>query len=425
MSLREGRWALAVGLAAHLVFLVSLRTQTLNPLFIEAQRSYGQAADYFGIYQAGENLLAGNSIYDSEDYRNEADRSVPYFYFYRYLPPTAYVSALGTLVLPPWAAYWSWVAINEALLLLVAIWILRLGAYPAALRRLHAGLWIGFSPFYLEQWMGQFSFLMAVFLWILFRSGMPEVTGGGPARSPGGGALRAWIASVALKSFPALFAIPYLLRGWVRPVFVCAGAVLLIRAPDYIARPEDLRQFLALNLHALPPGVHGGTLGASAFVRSLGWMLPGPISGKLLDFGLFDLYAGNLPVFLFSAAVAAAAFWTAFRHGRSPIALHLALWTVAFFLIFKDIWEYHYVMLLPVVTCLGLATRSRLLLWIGLLLALPTPYALLQQDGTLSPAAALAHHASKALPTLVLFLWLLRRIARRSLIGSAVPGGAG
>ena len=79
MNLREGRWALLAGVVLHILFVGSLKTQDLNPLFIEAKHAYGQAGDYFGIYQAGDNLVHGWSIYDAEDYRNEADRRVPYF----------------------------------------------------------------------------------------------------------------------------------------------------------------------------------------------------------------------------------------------------------------------------------------------------------------------------------------------------------
>ena len=81
----------------HLLFIVSWLTGWLDFLFVEAIRGHGQAADFYGIYQAGENLLRGYSIYDSYDYINEAPLVVPFYYFYRYLPPTAYVAAIGAL----------------------------------------------------------------------------------------------------------------------------------------------------------------------------------------------------------------------------------------------------------------------------------------------------------------------------------------
>ena len=406
MTLREGRAGLLAGILIHLLFLASLGTQLFTPLFIEAQHARGQAGDYFGIYQAGDNLVHGTSIYDYEGYQNEAQRRVPYFYFYRYLPPCAYLAALSALVLSPWAGYWVWVIVTELLLLLVVLWILRLDGYPIGARRLYAGLWLGFFPFLLEQWMGQFSFLMAVFLWILLRQSMPDR----PAEPPRGRAFWAWCASVALKSYTALFALPFLRRRWVRPVAACAAVVVLVSAPYYIARPEDLRQFLFVNFRPLPPGVLGGSLGASAFVRMLGWLLPQAVADRLLDFKVFDVYLGNVPVFIVDLLVVAGALWSTFGRRRAA-ALHidLSIWTLAFFLVFQDVWEYHYVMLLPVVTALGLASRSRFVLLMGLLLALPTPYILFARaDHSLAVAPSLLHHASKALPSYALYLWAVR-----------------
>jgi hypothetical protein len=414
MSLRAGRWALAAGLILHLCFVVSLKTQWMTPLFIEARHAYGQAGDYFGIYQAGDNLVHGWSIYDAADYRNEAVRRVPYFYFYRYLPPTAYVSALGSLVAPPWPSYVSWVILTEILMAALVVAILRLDRFPIRDRRLYAGLWLGFFPFFLEQWMGQFSFLMAAFLWIVFREGMPDRA----EAPPRGRAFWAFTSSVGLKSYTALFAFPYLRRGWIRPVVLCAAIVALSCAPYYIARPEDLKQFLLLNFRPLPPGVHGGTLGASAFVRALGWTLPQSIAEVRLDFRLFDVYMGNVPVFLMILVVIGMGLWVTWRYGhRAPINVLLTVWTLAFFLIFKDVWEYHYVMLLPVVTAMGLATGSRTVLWMTLLIALPTPYILFADPnatGGLPQGASLLHHAAKALPTAVLFGWALRQAATAS-----------
>jgi hypothetical protein len=457
LSLRAGRAALLAGAVLHILFVASLFGQFLNPLFPEAQHSFGQAADYFGIYTAGEDLIHGRSVYSGFEDHSGALRKVPYFYFYRYLPPTAYLSAPATLLLSPWAGYVLWVVVTE-ILLGWAVWsILRLEAFPIRERRFHAGLWLGFFPFYLEQWMGQFSFLMAVFLWILLRPDVPGRYGtvstgsslagreapdmSNPAQGPmdpasrgcaasavesrfGGGAFGAarslsfwaWAASVALKSYTALFAISLIRRRQIRPVLLCAGSVLLVCAPYWIAHPPDVQKFLLLNFRPLPPSIHGGTLGLSALVRLLGWSLPADLAGKRMAFGSHDVSVGNLPVFVVGMAVLSAALWAVMRHGKkTPMDLQFSLWVLCFFLIFKDIWEYHYVMLLPIVTAISLSCRSRFVLWVGLLLAVPTPYILLVQgDGTLPAVSSVIHHASKAVPALALFIWVLRRCATPS-----------
>lgn len=411
MSLREGRFAIVLGVLIQILFLISLKTQFMNPLFIEAVHVVGQAGDYYGIYQGGDNLVHGWSIYDSEDYRNEAHRRVPYFYFYRYLPPTAYVSALTSLVLSPHGGYVLWVVINELLLLLMVIWILRLDAYPIRDRRVHAGLWLCFFPFYLEQWMGQFSFLMGVFMWPLLRAGMPDK--GGAKTPPGEGAVMGWAASVAVKSFPALFAIPYAVRRWWRPILLCAGAVIVVSLPYYILHPEDLKQFLLLNFRPLAPRVHGGTLGMAGLVRLIGWHLPESIASQRITIGRFDGAVGNIPMFAMSFFVVLLSMWATWKYRRSEMNLQLTLWTLAFFIVFKDIWESHYVMLLPFVTAIGLATRSRFVLWMGILFAIPTPYILFARpDRSLSDAANLLNHAVKPIPTVAFFIWTIREMAR-------------
>ncbi len=414
MNLREGRGAFLAAVLVHLLFLVSLRTQWLNPLFIEAERAYGQAGDYFGIYHAGDCLLQGHSIYDWDGYRDEAPQRVPYLYFYRYLPPTAYVAGLTAAVLPPWTGYVVWVVLTELLLLWVVRSILVARGPTIRDRRIHAALWLAFFPFYLEQWMGQFSFLMAAFIWIVLREDRSRR------------AFWAWTASVGVKSYTALFAIPYLSRRRVRPVLACAGIVALASLPYYAARPEDLTHFLRTNFAPLPPGVHGGTLGASALVRMLGWLLPESIAGRLLDFRIFDVYLGNVPVFIWQIAVLAVAAWATLRRPRGPIQIDVSIWVLAFFLIFKDVWEYHYVMLLPVVTALGFTTGSRFVQIIGLLLALPTPYILLAlPDGSLPVAADILHHASKAAPAAALFFWAVSPSAPRRSSSASRAAAAG
>ncbi|HET6485533.1 MAG TPA: glycosyltransferase 87 family protein, partial [Spirochaetia bacterium] len=253
-----------IGCAVHLLFLVSLLTHWLDPLFFEATTDYGQASDYFGIYQAGDNLTQGRSIYLEGGRPEDSDRHVPYYYFYRYLPPTATFMALTALLLKPWPSYWVWVVINEALLGLTLFSLRRLRSPPSALRRALAGLTLGFSPLYLELWMGQFSLLMAVLLWVTF---WPELRagaeGGGriPAAGEGEGppeswpqagpkerfrallrqpSLWCWSASVALKNYPAFFAFPWLRLGRWRRVFLGAGLVALSCLPYFLLRPHDV-----------------------------------------------------------------------------------------------------------------------------------------------------------------------------------------
>jgi hypothetical protein len=417
VKLDRGRWVLYLGILIHLLFVASLFHGFLNPLFIEAVSGVGQGGDYFGIYRAGNNLVHGISIYDPDPSGDPEFHRVPYSYFYRYLPPTAYVAAVSAILLPPWTAYVLWVVITELLLCAVVFWILRLKHYPLRERRHHAGLWLGFFPFYLEQWMGQFSFLMAVFLWIVLRAEMRDRAESAPPMRSAGAPFWAWVASVALKSYTALFAFTYLRRRTIRPVVLCAGLVALASLPYFLIHREDLRLFYEMNLGRRWPIIHPGTLGATAFLRLLGWkLLPDELAGHLLDFRVFDVFVGNVPVLCVNAFVVGCSLWLVLRHGnRTSLDLQLGMWILTFFLVFEHIWEYHYVMLLPVVTALGLSYGSLFVFSMGVLLALPTPFALFARtDHTLPFAADLVEHGVKAVPTYALFAWTVLRSIRHA-----------
>jgi hypothetical protein len=98
---------------------------------------------------------------------------------------------------------------------------------------------------------------------------------------------------------------------------------------------------------------------------------------------------------------------------------------LAFFLVFKDVWEYHYVMLLPVLTALSFRYRSALIPWLGLMFAIPTPYALVvDANGSLSELGGLIQHASKAVPCFLLFLWVIATARREARAGVENRGAA-
>jgi hypothetical protein len=61
--------------------------------------------------------------------------------------------------------------------------------------------------------------------------------------------------------------------------------------------------------------------------------------------------------------------------------LHLALWTTTFFLVYHHVWEHHYVMLLPILVTLAMRSTSPWLRAVYILLALPTPFYLIDPHG--------------------------------------------
>jgi hypothetical protein len=123
------------------------------------------------------------------------------------------------------------------------------------------------------------------------------------------------------------------------------------------------------------------------------------------------------------AAVVLVALALTFRPQAPPLAPLLSLWLVAFFLVSPQVWEHHYVMLLPVLVIAQRQRPSWLILGLWLCLALPTPFGLT----ALQPAIAANHdlrgfalsptwqfllqHASKAVPAALLFAYFSVGIA--------------
>jgi hypothetical protein len=54
---------LVLGIGVHILFLLSLHSGFLNPVFDDATHCVGQGADFYAVYQAGQNIVDGVSIY--------------------------------------------------------------------------------------------------------------------------------------------------------------------------------------------------------------------------------------------------------------------------------------------------------------------------------------------------------------------------
>ncbi|MHB9034228.1 MAG: hypothetical protein ACYC6L_14410, partial [Anaerolineae bacterium] len=113
--------------------------------------------------------------------------------------------------------------------------------------------------------------------------------------------------------------------------------------------------------------------------------------------------------------IVGASLWLSIRTQRLSPNWHILLWTIVFLLVYQDIWEHHFVVLLPVFVVMYHLKRSFLVLVIYALVAVWTPYRLIDPNGLaaydmsmrwlpLQPALVnIAYHASKIVPTLILW----------------------
>ena len=415
-------WLLAAAVLAHLGMMGSLFWGYLDTWFDNSHR-LPQGLDFFSVYEAGHSALENRSVY----YFEESGTSVtPHHNPFRYLPSVAYVLAVPLNALPAWPAYWSWVTLNELLLVVNAslTWhVAGRGKWGV----ISGSMWFLFTPFYVEQYVGQLSFLMATFMLLL---GIGLVSG---RQLPGG---LPWAISIITKSNTVLLA-PVLVRvGWWKPVAI-AAALLVVNVPYYAVRSRDFGYFLWINLGQ----VLNGGLGLFAYE-----LRPGELrffldlDQRFLQFssgehGLlalfrngylaFDSSATSLPgvvAVILIVIVVGVGLTATFLSARPDVLALFGLWVATFFLVYTA-WEHHYVMLLPVLALLvALRPASRpLALLVFVIIALPSPYWLINavSDANL-PAGGLVsiqeswpvwgvivHHMAKPLPVVALWAHLV------------------
>lgn len=415
LTLLKAHWPrclLVTAVLLHLLMMGSLFWGYLNAAFYTSQIN-PQAVDFFAIYEAGHRAIEGQSLY----YGGWAEPALaPYGAPYRYVPIFAYLAAPMT-VLPAWWAYWGWVAFNELLLVLNAYATWRI-AGKERWGVIAAAMWFVFTPFYLEQYMGQFSFLMAT---ALFWTGVGLVRGRELLAGP------AWLLSLITKSNSALMAPLFLRIGWWR-TFVAGSALLALNLPYFLWRRYDFELFYKMNFTGfLDPPLdrfvlyHPADHGGLAFLRN--WAMT-------LDPTLADLPVA-LSLGLAIGVVGCSLAATFLPRKVDPLAL-FAVWVAAFFLFFHVVWEFHYVMFLPVLVLL-VALRPAARPWAlaaYVLVALPTPYWLLNNVwNTASPEAigllrvqatwpawgVVLQHAAKPLPVAALWAYLAVRLVRQEL----------
>jgi len=183
-----------------------------------------------------------------------------------------------------------------------------------------------------------------------------------------------------------------------------------------------------------------------AFLQNFRASVPAPQLGNLgVRQLLFSALSAISPALTPAAHIAVQNSWVAVVLGvalgltllrpRAEPADSLCFWLATFFLLYHQVWEHHYILLLPVFTSMYLRVGSWPTLLFYLPIALWTPYVLIDPGGRAAYDAAMRwtfleprsidvlYHASKALPTLLLWLYLAYRVWRRASAPSEHPWG--
>ena len=420
----RGKALLILGLLLHLSLRISWKGGVWNRFTFDSVATQGRRGwDFYALYQAGHNVLTGASIYESDD--DKIDLVVPVHTPYRYLPFPAYTLGVLLNALSPLHAFRLWMVIIHLVWLACAYFSWRTAPHRD-LGAILVAMWLCFTPFYLEIYLGQFSVVQAALIFVMMyaalRPSLEARAEGGSRRtttqaSQGGVSATpldwrfdlAWVFSLIWKQNTALFLPLFLhLKRWF--ALILAGATVLVSSAPYFLRNPSAWQAFSANFYSGLPVPQLGNLG----VRQLGFSLTSSLFPSLSPEAHLTLQR------LWIAAVLGLGLWLTLRDWRQRVLYQLCFWTTTFFLVYHDVWEHHYVLLVPVYVCLYWQTRSRALLWLYALTAIWTPYILLDPQGLAAfhapmrwtalqpPVLDVAYHASKALPTLLLWGCIVR-----------------
>ncbi len=436
---------LLLAVVVHVAMLVGWRWQyPVVPYFFDATvLSGGRGLDFYSIYQAGYNARYGRDIYENDPAK--APSAVPYATPYRYLPIVAYTAGAALSLVSPLTAYKLWVVVIELALLACVV-----GAWRATrdrpLAMCLAALWLAFTPFYLELFMGQFSMVQAMLIaGLLWLSAPPGAHAPAPVLA---GGLRdgLWIASILWKINTLVFAPVFL---GLRRFRALAGAALLVALttlPYFLIFPAHALDLLRNNFGGSVSTHELGNLGfrqlafefasaagASSLVQTV---IQYAILGAVLGICLWFTFPTRLTLGTVLPPSTAGTPRLTFQAGRlwlsgsvfapAQAPMLLCLWLTGFFLVSPQIWEHHYVMLLPALTFAFAQAwnkpQARVVFLLWLLIALPTPFGFIG----LQPQIAANHglrsfltepvwqplleHASKAVPAGLFFGYLAAQL---------------
>lgn len=383
----------------HAVLVILMLCSKLNFFFNDASLRKGQASDFFAVYQAGYNAKNSDSVYLD----NEGE-ATPYSYPFRYLPFIGYTLGVLFNIFAPFTAYYIWIVIYEILLGLNIYLTFKLAKNTSSFL-LACIPWLIFTPYLLEIYMGQWSFLLASLLFysiygLIKKSKLTYLYAISPLVKPN-----------------ALILAPLFLRfKKLKLLILTAGTILLTSIPYFLMFKDNIPIFLRNFKDIL--SYHGGNLGFKS--------LYGLITVEYLSIPLPRLW-----FLAFVIALGLLTLYLTFKYKN--IVLSYALWTCYFFLIYKDVWEHHYVLMMPVfaaiianfnISAKQLMSKKHIALLISfLLIALPTPFVFQYffvdnapaEPTSLSPLFAIPYHAVKTCGVITLYIWSSLRMKCKEL----------
>ncbi len=305
----------------------------LDFLFRDANHT-DPGGDFFQYYQSGYDARYGTSIF--ENYREDTPKDLvrklksvaPFHPPNRYPPGFVYTFGVILSLFSPWNAYVVWVLLHEAVLLLCVLLTWRM-VRPDFFRFLFlAGLWTGFSPWYLELYMGQANFLIMAGIFFLGAYLLKHI---GPFSAG-----LSWVVTLITKPMTLLFVPLFLVLKRYRLVVTVLAVSLAVNLPYFLVRPDDAELFI------------NWSLGQEMVFNPGNYCF----QNLLYHFHFSDTLVKVISYLLLGSGVAV----TLLTGRRSPTA-NLALWTAIYMLSYAHVWQHHQVILLPAIILMLITSR--------------------------------------------------------------------
>ncbi|MBN1355466.1 DUF2029 domain-containing protein [bacterium] len=350
--------------------------------------------DFFQIIYAGTALRKGLNIYENDS--SEADtrratilkRTVPFHPPNRYPPGFIYTAGWALSFLSPWNAYLFWTVLHE-FALFGCIWITwRMSRYTPQVFILSAVMWLAFTPWYLELYMGQTTFLIMTGTFVL-----GAWWAGEGSRSRAG---LWWMLTLLVKPLTLLYAsLLVRLKQW-RVLAWGLGIPVLSVAIYFSVYPADAPVFF-------------GWASGREMVSSLGNLC---FQNLVFHFCFSDRVALGIAL----AALVTGLYFTFLHKPFNPIRV-LCIWVTVYFLGYTHVWEHHQVLLLSALVLAFTATKKSRFLLPWLLAAVPSPFYFF--EGHWNWIREIVYLGSGTLPVLIfLFLLMVTRFKSRRETGT-------
>ena len=207
-----------------------------------------------------------------------------------------------------------------------------------------------------------------------------------------------------------------------RTLIIGLGGSMLASLPYFLFYPNTLNSFIQTNLHSghfKGALTHAGNIGLWGGLVSLGAHYAQAPLSQLSSLADLPLWAAA-PAYIAPPVSGLFALFVSWRARSQDGSLHISLWMTTYFLAYKDVWEHHYVFLLPVLIALYLRNSDLRLLCIYGALALPTPFVFFDiQPGVYGPidpertwdtATSVIYRSAKLAPTVALWVYIARQL---------------